>query len=78
MEVFRRATEDVVCTQMPIEFCWIQYITLNLVRKKNIKVMDVHFSLNEGPNRTHPYTHAISSIQYLNHYGHTPIRDDHK
>ena len=50
----------------------------NLVRKKNIKVMDVHFSLNEGPNRTHPYTHAISSIQYLNHYGHTPIRDDHK
>ena len=56
MEVFRRASEDVVCTQMPIEFCWIQYITLNLVRKKNIKVMDamdIHFSLND-PKRTHP------------------------
>ena len=56
MEVFRRASEDVVCTQMPIEFWLIQYITLNLVRKKNIKAMDamdIHFSLND-PKRTHP------------------------
>ena len=27
--------------------------------------------------REHPYTCTITSILYLTHYGHTPMRDDH-